>query len=110
MTTQIGNRLRTHRLALGLSYREAAAQIGMPTSTVHKIEHGGDPRLSSVERVSNWIGATDISLRDRMMGVLAKLEDQVARAGTPEGLGHNDQLPFEYAAGLVREALTGGDA
>ena len=52
-------RLREARETRGLSYRQAADQIGLTIATLHKIEHGGDPRLSSVTRVLDWLTPSD---------------------------------------------------
>lgn len=54
-SVHIGERLRGVREGRGLSYRQAAAEIGIPVASVHKIEHGGDPRWSTAVRVLTWL-------------------------------------------------------
>lgn len=47
--------VRRARLDRGMGYREAGASIGIASSAVHKIENGGDVRLSTVIRVMRWL-------------------------------------------------------
>lgn len=46
---------RQHRLAQGLSYRQAANAIGIQVSALHKLEHGGESRLATVTAVVRWM-------------------------------------------------------
>lgn len=46
---------RQHRQAHGLSYRQAAKVIGVPVSALHKLENGGESRLTTVTAVVRWM-------------------------------------------------------
>jgi len=46
---------RQHRSSHGLSYRQAASIIGVPVSALHKLEAGGESRLSTVTAVVRWM-------------------------------------------------------
>lgn len=43
-------------MARGQSYRDVARETGVLISTLHKVEHGGDPRLSTVQALLPWLG------------------------------------------------------
>lgn len=51
----LGARLRATRESRGLSYREAAEQLGTTASNVYKVENGSDPRWSLVQRIFAWL-------------------------------------------------------
>lgn len=52
---RLAARLRSARISRGLSYRDAAAQIGLAPSVLHQIETGTDPRYSTALRVIAWL-------------------------------------------------------
>jgi predicted transcriptional regulator len=43
------------RLAMDLSYQQLGRLVGMPASSLHKFEHGGNSRLSTVTRLLRWL-------------------------------------------------------
>ena len=59
----LGDRLAAARKAHDLSYRDVADQTGIMISALHKIEHGGDPRLSTVRKVVAWLESLDAEER-----------------------------------------------
>lgn len=56
--TKVGSRLRAARIQAGLSQRELATRVGVPQSTVARIEIGAlDPRVGTVERLLRACGS-----------------------------------------------------
>lgn len=53
----LGARVRSARLARGLSYREAAAAAHVGLGTFHDIEHGTDPRVSTALVLLDWLAS-----------------------------------------------------
>lgn len=49
--------IRKKRQKKGLSLREAAAEIGIPFSTLNHIERGVSPKLSTVRLIIDWLAA-----------------------------------------------------
>lgn len=52
-----GQRVAETRTARGQSYRDVARETGVLISTLHKVEHGGDPRLSTIKALLPWLAA-----------------------------------------------------
>jgi transcriptional regulator with XRE-family HTH domain len=92
-------RVRRTREQRGLSYREAAEQIGVPVSTVHKIEHGGDPRWSSLVRVFAWMGATMWPEDARTDTALGQVERRMVNLDAP----WVDETTIRAAAQMVAD-------
>ena len=59
----LGDRLAAVRRARKLSYRDVADQTGILISTLHRLEHGGDPQLSTVRKVVAWLESLDAEER-----------------------------------------------
>lgn len=55
---ELGCRVRELRLAAGLSQRELASQAGTSQPAIARLEAGGgEPRLSTLDRISDVLGA-----------------------------------------------------
>jgi hypothetical protein len=50
----VPHRLRA-TLASGHTMREVASAVGMSTATIHKMVHGGDPRLSTLVALDRYL-------------------------------------------------------
>ena len=51
----LGYCVATVRRNRGLSYRQLSDATGVLVSTLHKVEHGGDPRLSTIVPLLKWL-------------------------------------------------------
>lgn len=51
----IGERVDAARRERGLSYHAVAVQTGMSVATVHKVVHGGNPRLRTIITLLRWL-------------------------------------------------------
>lgn len=53
----IGTQLKRIRAARGLTYEQAAEQIGLAVGTLSNIENGSNPRAKTAEKIRQWIAA-----------------------------------------------------
>lgn len=52
--------VRARRYVLGLSVREAAKAVGIPTATFHRCEMGSrEPRMSAYLALRRWLDGTE---------------------------------------------------
>ena len=53
----IGTQLKRTRADRGLTYEQAAEQIGLAVGTLSNIENGSNPRAKTAEKIRQWIAA-----------------------------------------------------
>ena len=53
----IGTQLKRIRAERGLTYEQAAEQIGLAVGTLSNIENGSNPRAKTAEKIRQWIAA-----------------------------------------------------
>jgi transcriptional regulator with XRE-family HTH domain len=113
VTTKLLVRLREARLQKGLSQAEVAARIGTTQSAIARLESGvADPRLSTVERYADAVGAgLDARAGDYLPSLqrtAAEVRHSLSRAETGDGFRHIVQFLNDIAAldtVAIREAI-----
>jgi DNA-binding XRE family transcriptional regulator len=54
--------IRDRRESLNLSLRDVANAVGVSTTTLHQIEHGTDPQLTTARKLALFFGANEQDL------------------------------------------------
>ena len=84
----LGQRIRAHRLALGMSLRELSSYLPVSAQALNQYEHGNtQPRLEILENLADVFGTTtDHLLRDLNKGWLGSVQIQHTRKCTGKSL------------------------
>lgn len=56
----LGGRVRARRTDLGLSLRDASAEIGVSFNTLGRVERGHLPDLENFRKITGWLGDRDL--------------------------------------------------
>ncbi len=71
MGQALAEALHMARFRRGVGMRAVAKDTGLALSAIHRVEHGDDPRLSTVAKLAVWMRLTPYEL---MQIVLAEVE------------------------------------